>query len=175
MFNFKQTTALLSTIALLFQGCFAPLAFASDIESHWDDSSRVMFYATFPFGDKVARRSAPRMGLRFDQSQISRDYDLMEVAKAQRYRTLAEFRMTKGFGYSLRLSDMPVYDSRLSLTESSGDSSLGSSAENSALRAALIVLLGAAVLCAAEVLFCEDDDDGTYTPPPTDTGPGTGT
>jgi len=170
---FKRLTVVASAITIGAQVCAAPLAMAGEVGK----SPRVMLYASLPFGERNQKQTAPRLGLRFERSAPSNSYSPLRSQSIQDFRPLAEFRLTSGYGYSLRFVDSPLYDSVLgfggeSSSESSIENSLGGSLQNPVARAALIFLLGAAVLCVAETVICEEDDDGYQQP--ADTGPGTG-
>lgn len=175
MFNSKKFTTLALTVVLAAQVCAPPVAMAADIDDVLDRSSRVMLYASIPFGERNSKRSAPKLGLRLEQPLVSQDSISLLSYSRQRYRSLAEIRLTNGYGYSLRLANRPVYESAMSFGEGSSDSKIESSIveslDNKAARAALIFVLGAAVLCFSETLICEDDDE--YDPNAND-GPPTG-
>jgi hypothetical protein len=157
----KRVIAAVSIVAMSTQVFLVPLATAAEFQTTLDEKPRIMLRASLPFGGHRSSVSAPNLALLFERSVYSKNSDFTYGGVVGSYQTLAEFRLTKDFGYGFRVAGMPIYDSRSGFSgDESGSSTLGSSAGLTPLRVALIALVGVAVLCAAEKLFCEDDDSG---------------
>lgn len=126
----------------------------ADNDRQFDESPRFMFYATKSFGDSRAYKSAPKFGLRFERTLLSEKYRFDIDRDPQSVVTLAEFRWTKGYGQSLMLTGVPVATGWLGYTDTEIFES--KNRMNPIMKTITFALAGAAVLCLAETIICED-------------------
>lgn len=121
-----------------------------------DESPRLMLFAQKAFGAEGDPATLPRLGLRLENPVDAGLHRGWTAPEPPRFAPLAEYAFTAGRGHSVRLSDIPMFDSAGSLgtEESWGKPSFW----------AVLTVAALGVSCLADNWPCDDDDDD-YTPP----------